>query len=239
MLTCIVKAIWMVERNICSPLIPMLSTVMKIKWFSSLRVQWHLQYVISFWRQQRQRLNSHQDQITLDFMWRYACKQKTKISWQFNLQKLYLVSLWVGYITSPWKRERLLWQSGRPSRWHPQHMWHDLLQYGYTGAPSHRANSRLGPQMCVAPLGHGGRMRCPSLCGSADAPHNCQAFSFIRPGSDTYRGVLPEAITAASLRRSTHTHTHISKKEPISSVEGCDGEGFLVFVFWICAGEGR
>ena len=56
----------------------MLSTVMKIQWFSSLRVHWHLQYVISFWLQQRQRLNSHQDQITLDFMWRYACKQKTK-----------------------------------------------------------------------------------------------------------------------------------------------------------------
>ena len=114
-----------------------------------------------------------------------------------------------------------MWQSSRPSRWHPQHMWHDLLQRGYTGAPSHCANSRQGPQMCVAPLGHGSRMRCPSLCGSADAPHNCQAFSFIRPGSDTYRGVQPEAITAASLQcghahtymhtqtqAHTHTHTH-------------------------------
>lgn len=103
----------------------------------------------------------------------------------------------------------LVWQSNRPSRWHPQHMWHDLLQYGYTGAQNHCANSRQGPQMCVTPLGHGSRMRCPSLFGSADAPHNCQAFSFIRPGSDTYIGVQPEAITAASLRCiHTHTHTH-------------------------------
>lgn len=82
---------------------------------------------------------------------------------------------------------------------------------GTQGALSHCANSRQCPQMCVHPLGNGGRMRCPSLCGSADAPHNCQAFSFIRPGSDTYRGVQPEAITAASPRcghTSTPTHTH-------------------------------
>lgn len=180
-------------------------------------------------------------------------KKKKKTSKNSPPKKLYLVNHWAGYITSPGLHERLLWQSSRPSRWHPQHMWHDLLQRGYTGAPSHCANSRQGPQMCVAPLGHGSRMRCPSLCSSADAPHNCQAFSFIRPRSDTYRGVQPEAITAASLRCG-HTHTRtctdiyidtctfgiISKKEPISSVERCDGEGFLLFfffssVFWICA----
>lgn len=171
-------------------------------------------------------------------------KKKKKTSKNSPPKKLYLVNHWAGYITSPGLHERLLWQSSRPSRWHPQHMWHDLLQRGYTGAPSHCANSRQGPQMCVAPLGHGSRMRCPSLCSSADAPHNCQAFSFIRPRSDTYRGVQPEAITAASLRCG-HTHTRtctdiyidtctfgiISKKEPISSVERCDGEGFLLFFF--------
>lgn len=54
--------------------------------------------------------------------------------------------------------------TSRPSRWHPQHMWHDLLQHWCTRAPSHCANSRQGPQMWVAPLGQGSRMRCPSLC---------------------------------------------------------------------------
>lgn len=94
-------------------------------------------------------------------------------------------------------------------------MWHDLPQRGYTrgggggGVPSHRANSRRRAQMWVTPRGKGGRMRCPSLRGSADAPHNCQAFSFIRPRSDTYRGVQPEAIAAASPPcRRTHTPTH-------------------------------
>lgn len=135
--------------------------------------------------------------LSLDYMWTYACKQKNNLAVQFP-QNMYLV--WTGYITSSGWHETPLWLSHRPFRWHPQHMWHDLLQHRYTGAPSRCANSRQGPQMCVAPLGHGGRMRCPSLFGSADAPHNCQAFSFIRPGSDTYRGVQPRAIIAASLR---------------------------------------
>ncbi len=142
---------------------------------------------------------------------------------------MYLVSLWAGYITSPGSHERLLWQSSRPSRWHPQHMWHDLLQHGYTGAQSHCANSRQGPQMCVDPLGHGSRMRCPSLCGSADAPHNCQAFSFIRPRSDTYRGVLPEAITAASLRCG-HTHIHTQTQSHLESF--LKGANFISGKMW-------
>lgn len=49
--------------------------------------------------------------------------------------------------------EKLQWQSSGPSRWQPQHMWHDLLWHGYTGVPSHCANSRQGPQMCADLLG--------------------------------------------------------------------------------------
>lgn len=126
---------------------------------------------------------------------------------------MYLVSLWAGYITSPgceraWEDAAAVKQTFQMAS--AAYVAWPSAARGYTGAPSHCANSRQGPQMCVAPLGHGGRMRCPSLCGSADAPHNCQAFSFIRPGSDTYRGVQPEAITAASLWcgcTCTHTHT--------------------------------
>lgn len=123
---------------------------------------------------------------------------------------MYLVSLWASYITSPGVHEKMLWQSSRPSRWHPQHMWHDLLQHGYTGGTESLCKQQAGSSDVGGPTGTRQQNEMPiTLCGSADAPRHCQAFSFIRPRSDAYRGVQPEAITAAALQcRHTHIHTY-------------------------------
>lgn len=104
-----------------------------------------------------------------------------------------------------------LWESSRPSRWHPQHMWHDLPQHGYTRGTKSPCKQQAGSSDVGVPPGQGSRMRCPSLHGSADAAHNCQAFSFIRPRSDTYRGAEPAAIATDSLqcgRTCIHTQTY-------------------------------
>lgn len=63
-----------------------------------------------------------------------------------------------------------------------------------------------------------------TLRGSADAPRHCQAFSFIRPRSDTYGGVQPEAVAAASLQRArAHTHTHAGvNKVPFGTISERD-----------------
>lgn len=94
----------------------------------------------------------------------YKYKQKQANKSGLLVSKIQFGQSWASYITSPGVQEKLLWPSSRPSRWHPQHMWHDLLQHWCTRAQSHCANSRQGPQMWVAPLGQGSRMRCPSLC---------------------------------------------------------------------------
>ena len=177
-----------------------------------------------------------------------------------HISKYYTIIAQISSVISWIGAREASWLSGRPSRWHPQHMWHDLPQRGYRGeAPSHRANSRRRAQMWVTPWGKGGGMRCPSLCGSADAPHNCQAFSFIRPRSDTYRGVQPEAIAAApppcrhtgrQASRHTHTHTHTHTQHTQSQIHIWNDfdfhqrkyvmtkvHFFSRFGFWTCPGS--
>ncbi len=105
-------------------------------------------------------------------------KSKKNLALEFS-KNIYLVSLWTGSITSLGLHEWLLWQSSRPSRWHPQHMWHDLLQRGYTRAPHHCANSRPSPQMCVGPPGTRQQNEMPItlwLCSCSSHPHTVLSY---------------------------------------------------------------
>ena len=143
-------------------------------------------------------------------MWRYACKDKHR---QTNGQKI-VECIWSASqpVVSPVQGctrsccgnqadlpDGILGICGMTFR-----------SMGTWGGTKSLCKQQAGSSDVGGPPGTGSRMRCPSLCGCADAPHTCQAFSFIRPRSDTYRGEQPEAIIAASLQCGhAHTHTHI------------------------------
>lgn len=90
------------------------------------------------------------------------------------------------------------------------------------GAPSHCANSRQGPQMWVAPLGRGSRMRCPSLCvalqmllATARLSASLGPDQIRTEECSPRRSLQPPcnagACTQMNAHARTHTHTGVHK----------------------------
>lgn len=137
-------------------------------------------------------------------------------------------------------------------------MWHDLLWHGYTGVPSHCANSRQGPQMCADLLGAAAKwdahhslalqmcLTTARLSASLGSDQIHTEECSLRLSMQQPRDVGTHTHTYTQIQGHIHRHSHIWNhfwKEVISSVERHDGEGIFFFfflfslVFWICAGK--